>query len=127
MSAALISLLPVDTGVVAFPSKEDGGEQDRPGREIEDGWMGLDIGPATIDLFTGKVADARTIVWNGPIGVFEIVAFAAGTLEVAQGDPAPGRSRSIGGGDSAAAVRILGLGGRLLPHLHRRRRVPRVP
>jgi phosphoglycerate kinase len=77
---------------------------------IEDGWMGLDIGPASIDLFTSKLADARTIVWNGPAGVFEMSNFAAGTKAIAQAmiDNTDAMT-VVGGGDSAAAVRILGL------------------
>jgi phosphoglycerate kinase len=77
---------------------------------IEDGWMGLDIGPASIELFTSKLADARTIVWNGPAGVFEMSNFAAGTKAIAQAmiDNTDAMT-VVGGGDSAAAVRILGL------------------
>jgi phosphoglycerate kinase len=71
--------------------------------------MGLDIGPETIELFSSKVADARTVVWNGPMGVFEFDAFATGTLEVAKAIAASGAFSVIGGGDSAAAVRKLGL------------------
>jgi phosphoglycerate kinase len=78
---------------------------------IPDGKMGLDIGPDSGELFAAKLADARTIVWNGPMGVFEFDAFAGGTRAVAQGivDATAGGAFSIiGGGDSAAAVRILG-------------------
>jgi phosphoglycerate kinase len=105
-------LIPVDTRVsVAFPSKEVPEPENEvvPSSEIPDGWMGLDIGPETIALFSSKVADARTVVWNGPMGVFEFDAFATGTLEVARAIAASGAFSVIGGGDSAAAVRKLGL------------------
>jgi phosphoglycerate kinase len=105
-------LIPVDTRVsVAFPSKDDPAPENKvvASSGIPDGWMGLDIGPETIALFASKVADARTVVWNGPMGVFEFDAFAAGTLEVAQAIAASGAFSVIGGGDSAAAVRKLGL------------------
>jgi phosphoglycerate kinase len=105
-------LIPVDTRVsVAFPSKEDPAPENKvvPSSEIPDGWMGLDIGPETIALFSSKVADARTVVWNGPMGVFEFDAFATGTLEVAKAIADSGAFSVIGGGDSAAAVRQLGL------------------
>ncbi len=105
-------LIPVDTRVsVAFPSKEVPEPENKvvPSSGIEDGWMGLDIGPETIALFASKVADARTVVWNGPMGVFEFDAFASGTLEVARAIAASGAFSVIGGGDSAAAVRKLGL------------------
>ena len=73
--------------------------------------MGLDIGPDSQKLFASKLADAKTIVWNGPMGVFEFAAFAGGTRAVAQGmidATANGAFSIVGGGDSAAAVRILG-------------------
>ena len=73
--------------------------------------MGLDIGPESAKLFASKLADAKTIVWNGPMGVFEFDAFAGGTRAVAQGmidATADGAFSIVGGGDSAAAVRILG-------------------
>lgn len=78
---------------------------------IPDARMGLDIGPESAKLFASKLADAKTIVWNGPMGVFEFDAFAGGTRAVAQAmiDATAGGAFSIvGGGDSAAAVRILG-------------------
>ena len=89
---------------------------------------GLDMGPATRELFAAQLADAATVFWNGPVGVFEFPAFAAGTRAVAQ---AIARCRGltvVGGGDSAAAVRQLGFPrGRVQPHLHRRRGQPGVP
>jgi phosphoglycerate kinase len=78
---------------------------------IPDGRIGLDIGPASAELFASKITDARTIVWNGPMGVFEFDAFAAGTRAVAQAlvdAGANGGFSIVGGGDSAAAVRRLG-------------------
>ena len=80
--------------------------------EIEPGWHGVDIGPQTVDEFRRKIARAQTIVWNGPLGVFEIAAFAAGTLGVAQAVAArtdEGAVSIVGGGDSAAAVVASGL------------------
>ncbi|GAB4085707.1 phosphoglycerate kinase [Myceligenerans cantabricum] len=78
---------------------------------IPDGTMGLDIGPESGALFAAQLADARTIAWNGPMGVFEFEAFAPGTRTVAQGivdATANGAFSIVGGGDSAAAVRALG-------------------
>ena len=76
---------------------------------IEPGWKGLDIGPKTVELFTSRLADARTVVWNGPMGVFELAPFAEGTRRVAQAIIAVHGTTVVGGGDSAAAVRALGL------------------
>ena len=72
--------------------------------QIEEGWMGVDIGPKTIDLFCGKIKDAGTIVWNGPVGVFEQDKFAAGTKALAVEIAASSATSVIGGGDTAAAV-----------------------
>ena len=75
--------------------------------------MGLDIGPATIQAYTGAIADARTVVWNGPMGVFEIDAFAAGTNAVARAVAAVKGTTIIGGGDSIAAVKKAGIADRI--------------
>jgi len=72
-------------------------------------YEGVDIGPATRELFAAKLADAATVFWNGPVGVFEFPAFAAGTLAVAQAIAARPGLTVVGGGDSAAAVRRLGI------------------
>jgi len=77
-----------------------------------DGWMGLDIGPKTIALFEKEIASARTIVWNGPLGMFEKPAFAKGTLAIARAVAASkprGATSIIGGGDSVAAVEQAGV------------------
>ncbi|MCK0115762.1 phosphoglycerate kinase [Isoptericola sp. S6320L] len=103
-------VLPTDI-VAADSFAADAPHATVPAEEIPDGKMGLDIGPDSGQLFAAKLADARTIVWNGPMGVFEFDAFAGGTRAVAQGivDATAGGAFSIvGGGDSAAAVRILG-------------------
>lgn len=76
---------------------------------IPDDWKGLDIGPESVAAFSAALADAQTVFWNGPMGVFELAPFAAGTKGVAEAvAAAPGLS-VVGGGDSAAAVRALGL------------------
>ena len=76
---------------------------------IPDGWMGLDIGPRTAQMYAARIADAGTVVWNGPMGVFEMQPFAEGTRVVAQAmADSPGMT-VVGGGDSAAAIRTLGI------------------
>ncbi len=103
-------VLPTDI-VAADSFAADAPHTTVPAEEIPDGKMGLDIGPDSGELFAAKLADARTIVWNGPMGVFEFDAFAGGTRAVAQGivdATADGAFSIVGGGDSAAAVRILG-------------------
>ena len=75
---------------------------------IPDGWMGLDIGPKTVELFTEAIKGAGTVVWNGPMGVSEWENFAAGTIGVAKAVAESGAISIIGGGDSAAAVEKLG-------------------
>jgi phosphoglycerate kinase len=101
-------VLPVDH-VVADRFAADAQPEVVPGPDIPDGKMGLDIGPATIQLFEAKLRDAKTVFWNGPPGVFEFPAFAAGTRAVAGAISATGGLTVVGGGDSAAAVRQLNL------------------
>lgn len=103
-------VLPVDV-VVAPEFKADAPATVVDVDAIPDDQMGLDIGPKTAELFASKIVDAKTIVWNGPAGVFEFPAFAAGTRAVAQALVDAGRNGGfsiVGGGDSAAAVRTLG-------------------
>ena len=76
--------------------------------DIDDGWMGLDIGPKSQQLFAEAVKDAGTVVWNGPMGVFEMAPFAGGTIAVAKAIAESNAISIIGGGDSAAAVEQLG-------------------
>lgn len=85
---------------------------------IEAGWRGLDIGPDSQAAFAAAVAGAKTVVWNGPMGVFEMAPFAAGTRAVAEAMTAnAGAMTVVGGGDSAAAVRILGLDDAKFSHI----------
>jgi phosphoglycerate kinase len=104
-------LLPVDH-VVGAELKADATTQTVSVSATPDGWMGLDIGPKTIDAYRQKIAAAKTIVWNGPMGVFEMPAFAKGTLEIAKAVAAAttaGAISIVGGGDSVAAVHQSGL------------------
>ena len=101
-------VLPVDH-VVADRFAADARPEVTGGPDIPDGKMGLDIGPATRELFAAKLADAKTVFWNGPPGVFEFPAFAAGTLAVAEAISHVTGLTVVGGGDSAAAVRHLNL------------------
>ena len=100
-------LLPVDT-VCADAFAPDANSQVVKAGEIPDGWQGLDIGPETVKLYCDAVADAGTVIWNGPMGVFEFPAFAKGTEAVAEALSKTSAITIIGGGDSAAAVEQLG-------------------
>lgn len=100
-------LLPVDT-VIADKFDAAAESKTVPSSEIPDGWMGLDIGEKTIQIFADAVKNAGTVVWNGPMGVFEFEKFAIGTREVARAVADSSAISIIGGGDSAAAVELLG-------------------
>ena len=100
-------LLPVDT-VVGKEFKEDTEYMTVDSSEIPDGWQGLDIGPKSVELFSDAIKNAETVVWNGPMGVFEFEAFAVGTKAIAKAVAESGAISIIGGGDSAAAVELLG-------------------
>jgi phosphoglycerate kinase len=101
-------VLPTDV-VVADAFSADAATQVVAADAIPEGWRGLDIGPDSARVFAAKISQAKTIVWNGPMGVFEFPAFAAGTRAVAQAMIDSSGFSVVGGGDSAAAVRILGL------------------
>ena len=105
-------VLPVDV-VVAEAMEEDAESETVPVDGIPAGRMGLDIGPKTVDLFSEHISGASTIFWNGPMGVFEIDAFAKGTEGVARAVAESGATSVVGGGDSVAAVNKLGLEDRM--------------
>ena len=104
-------LIPVDT-VVAKEFANDAPSRVAQG-DIQPDEMGLDIGPKTRELFTEALKDAKTVVWNGPMGVFEMPNFAAGTIAVAKALAEITATTIIGGGDSAAAVNQLGFGDKM--------------
>ncbi len=101
-------VLPVDV-VVADRFAADAERQVVAADAMPDGWMGLDIGPRSTETFAAVLADAATVFWNGPAGVFEFPAFADGTRGLAQAIADSDAFSVVGGGDSAAAVRTLGL------------------
>lgn len=84
---------------------------------IPDGWKGLDIGPDTATAYAQAVLDSATVVWNGPMGVFEVAPFAAGTKAVAEALASTNGFTVVGGGDSAAAVRLLGIDAGAIDHI----------
>jgi phosphoglycerate kinase len=102
-------LLPVDT-VVAKEFKAEAEFKTVASSGIEEGWMGLDIGEKTQELFINALKGAKTVIWNGPMGVFEFPNFAKGTLVLAKALAELDATTIIGGGDSAAAVNQLGYG-----------------
>ncbi|MBQ7793316.1 MAG: phosphoglycerate kinase [Clostridia bacterium] len=104
-------LIPVDT-VVAKEFNNDAESKISEGG-IEDGWMGLDIGPKTTEIFKDALKDAKTVVWNGPMGVFEMPNFAKGTNAIAEVLADIDATTIIGGGDSVAAVNQAGLGDKM--------------
>jgi len=102
-------MLPVDHLVAKEVA--EGAETKLVGRDgIEDGWIGVDIGPRTVDVYGEKIAAAGTIFWNGPMGVFEIDAFAKGTEAIAQKIADSEAVSVVGGGDSVTAINKFGLG-----------------
>ncbi|SFO92097.1 phosphoglycerate kinase [Saccharomonospora viridis] len=101
-------MLPTDV-VVADAFSADAATRTVPITGIEDGWMGLDVGPETVAAFGAAIREARTLFWNGPMGVFEMAPFAEGTRGVATAIAESDAFSVVGGGDSAAAVRQLGL------------------
>ena len=105
-------LIPTDT-VVADAFSNDANIKVVARGGIEDGWMGLDIGPETSKLFADALKDAKTVVWNGPMGCFEMPNFAAGTIAVAKALAEIDATTIIGGGDSASAVNNLGFGDKM--------------
>ena len=107
-------LLPIDTYVVEtfdFKAKTvSPGHYLKPGEGIPDGWEGVDIGPETVKLFSAEVASAKTILWNGPMGVFEVAECAVGTFAIANAIAAnSGAISIIGGGDSVSAIKKAGV------------------
>lgn len=100
-------LLPVDT-VVAKEFKNDTEFKNVSIDAIEDGWMGLDVGPETVKVFSEALKGAKTVVWNGPMGVFEMENYAKGTIGVCEAIAGLDAITIIGGGDSAAAAEQLG-------------------
>lgn len=105
-------LLPVDN-VIADDFSNDANIKVVKAGEIPEGWEGLDIGPETIKIYADAVKDAKTVVWNGPMGAFEMPNFAKGTEEVAKALAETDAVTIIGGGDSAAAVNQLGYGDKM--------------
>ena len=105
-------LLPVDT-VIADAFSNDANRKVVEANAIPDGWMGLDIGPKTAELYAEAVKEAKTVVWNGPMGAFEMPNFADGTEKVAKALADTDAVTIIGGGDSAAAVNQLGYGDKM--------------
>ncbi len=101
-------ILPVDH-VVAKEFAENAAPEDVDDANVPDGRVALDIGPKTLDILRTRIAGAKSLVWNGPMGVFEFDAFARGTLEVAKMVAACSGTTVVGGGDSVAAVNKFGL------------------
>ena len=105
-------LIPLDH-VVAEKFSADAEPVVTDSQNIPDGYMGLDIGPKTCEIYKGAISIAKTVVWNGPMGVFEFANFAKGTIAVAEAMSKVDGTTVIGGGDSAAAVNQLGFGDKM--------------
>jgi phosphoglycerate kinase len=105
-------VLPVDAAIAdAFSA--DANSQVVEVSQVPGGWRILDIGPRTVGLFKARLSGARTVVWNGPMGVFEFEPFAAGTRAIAQALAEIEATTIIGGGESVAAITQAGLAGRM--------------
>jgi 3-phosphoglycerate kinase len=105
-------LLPIDvleTNKIKAGAATHNSDRLSPNDGVRDGWQAVDIGQATIELFKGEIAKAKTILWNGPIGVFEIPDFARGTMAIAEALAQSNATTIIGGGDSVTAVKQAGL------------------
>ena len=100
-------MLPVDNAI-AKEFNNDSEKKIVASDSMPDGWMGMDIGDATIKMFADAIKNAKTVIWNGPMGVFEFSNFATGTKEIAKALAESGALSIVGGGDSAAAVEQLG-------------------
>lgn len=100
-------LLPIGN-IIGKEFKADTEDQYVPSDNIPDGWMGMDIGPITIEKFSKEIKKAKTVIWNGPMGVFEFPKFSNGTKKIAQAIAESNSLSIVGGGDSAAAVEQLG-------------------
>jgi phosphoglycerate kinase len=105
-------MLPMDH-VIAQRIAPDAETRTAESTAIPPGWMGLDIGPQARQAFATAVRGAKTVVWNGPMGVFEMTPFRAGTFAVAQAIAESGATSIVGGGDSVAAVSQAGLADRI--------------
>jgi phosphoglycerate kinase len=105
-------LLPTDV-VIADAASATAPRRVVPADQVPDGWRILDIGPETVKTYAAKIAQAKTIFWNGPMGLFEIAPFAAGTHGIAEAVAQSGALSVIGGGDSVAAVEQMGLADRI--------------
>jgi phosphoglycerate kinase len=106
------ALLPRDV-VAAAAFEADAEARVVPWGEVPEGWLGLDIGPETRERFAAELARAKTVFWNGPMGVFEWPRFAAGTRAVAEAVAAADARTVVGGGDSVRAIEELGLAERI--------------
>ncbi len=104
-------MLPLDN--LAADKFDNAANRKVVGNDIDDGWMALDIGPKTIVAYAAEIAKAKTVVWNGPMGCFEMSNFAAGTMEVCKAVADSDSISIIGGGDSVAAVNQSGLAGKM--------------
>jgi phosphoglycerate kinase len=105
-------VLPVDV-VAAAAFGPEAEAKVVPAGDLPDGWLGLDIGPESRVAFAERIADARTVFWNGPMGVFEWPRFAEGTKAVAEAVASADAHTVVGGGDSVRAVEELGLADRI--------------